>query len=306
MNLSEAVAITREEFGKSDAIRDAGRKTPEDIIRYDDLEFANGNLLDVYRPRNRGEENGKPEKLPVIVNVHGGGWVYGSKEVYQFYGMNLAQRGFAFVNPNYRLAPENAFPAQIVDVDAAFVWVKENGEAYGLDTENVFLVGDSAGGHLGAMYAEILTNPDYCKLLETNFFISFHKPLALKGVALNCGVYDIQADVEKSKGTSNTRNLIREALTESRDDPDMRHLISPNFYVTENFPPAFVMTAEKDFLKYQAPLMEAALLEKGVPVVSKVYTSSERELFHVFHCNISLPEADVCNREETDFFFSLI
>ncbi len=94
----------RRSFGKSDRKRDAGLTTPEEIERTDDLSYGDHptwNLLDVYRPK---AEWGS--RLPVIVIVHGGAWVYGDKGVYQFYGMNLARRGFAVVNCSYRPATE--------------------------------------------------------------------------------------------------------------------------------------------------------------------------------------------------------
>ena len=85
----------RYDFGKGDRKRDAGLKTPEDVKRFDDISYGPDRkyqLLDVYRLKDA------EGKLPVIVSVHGGGWVYGTKETYQFYCMSLAQRGFAVVN----------------------------------------------------------------------------------------------------------------------------------------------------------------------------------------------------------------
>ena len=67
-------------FTKSDTVRDAGLGTPEGVHRFDDIcygEDAESQLLDVYRPK------GGAGSLPVIVSVHGGGWVYGDKERYQ-------------------------------------------------------------------------------------------------------------------------------------------------------------------------------------------------------------------------------
>ena len=96
--------LLRSSFGRSDAARDAGLTTPEDVVRYDGIRYGDDprwQTLDVYRPRAAGDG-----VLPVIVSVHGGGWVYGDKTVYQFYCMSLAQRGFAVVNFSYRLAPE--------------------------------------------------------------------------------------------------------------------------------------------------------------------------------------------------------
>ena len=82
----------RRAFRRSDDKRDAGLTTPEDVARFDDIVYGpdhKWNVLDVYRPK------GAEGALPVIVSVHGGGWVYGDKERYQYYGMSLAQQGFA-------------------------------------------------------------------------------------------------------------------------------------------------------------------------------------------------------------------
>ena len=74
--MSQASDTMRREWKINDAKRDAGLTTPEDICRYDDLVYGPDpvwNKLDVYRPKNL------EGKLPVIVNVHGGGWIYGDK-----------------------------------------------------------------------------------------------------------------------------------------------------------------------------------------------------------------------------------
>ena len=131
--------IIRAEFAEGDNKRDAGLKTPENIVRYDDIIYGTESKwqkLDVYRPKDA------TGKLPVIVSVHGGGWVYGDKERYQFYCMDLAERGFAVVNFSYRLAPEYKFPASLEDTNFVFTWVLENAETYRLDTEKLFAVGD--------------------------------------------------------------------------------------------------------------------------------------------------------------------
>ena len=102
--MSRMSEYVRKSFKMNDEIRDAGLTTPADVVRYDDILYGSDEVwqrLDVYRP---AEAEGKT--LPVIVSVHGGGFVYGDKELYQYYCMNLAQKGFAVVNFTYRLAPE--------------------------------------------------------------------------------------------------------------------------------------------------------------------------------------------------------
>lgn len=91
--MSEISDRIRKQFKEGDDIRDAGLKEPEGVKCYRDIVYGKNEKwqsLDVYRPK---EAEDVP--LPVIVSVHGGGWVYGDKERYRFYCMSLAQRGFA-------------------------------------------------------------------------------------------------------------------------------------------------------------------------------------------------------------------
>lgn len=120
----------RASFKISDTIRDRGLQAPKDIVRFDNLPYGTDprwQTLDVYRPKNAGDT-----ALPVIVSVHGGGWVYGDKNLYQYYCMSLAQHGFAVVNFSYRLAPRHKFPAALQDTDAVFHWVMAHAVDYHL------------------------------------------------------------------------------------------------------------------------------------------------------------------------------
>lgn len=109
---------TRIEIKASDDQRDAGLPlTIPEVERFDNIAYgpANpGHLLDIYLPKQR------TNLVPIIINIHGGGWFYGTKETYQFYGMSLAKQGFGVVNFNYRLPPEAEFPDELADVDRAF------------------------------------------------------------------------------------------------------------------------------------------------------------------------------------------
>ena len=159
--LSKIVTDIRTNWAISDRERDKGLTTPEDITRHDDISYGpcgEWNLLDIYHKKDI------TACQPTIVNIHGGGWVYGNKEIYQFYCMSLAQRGFTVVNFNYRLAPENKYPAALEDINSVFCFLKEHGKEYYVDTENLLVVGDSAGGQLASHYLTILTNPEFAKL----------------------------------------------------------------------------------------------------------------------------------------------
>ena len=125
--MSQMSDMIRKMFHEGDVKRDAGLTTPEDIVRFDNIQYGTiepkWQMLDVYRPKNI------TGKLPVILSVHGGGWVYGDKDVYQFYCMSLAQRGFAVVNYSYRLAPEYKYPASFEDTKDVCDWIIHDLEA---------------------------------------------------------------------------------------------------------------------------------------------------------------------------------
>ena len=279
-------------FKHGDDKRDAGLTVPAGVRRVVDVPYGpdrRWNLLDVYRPKDA------KGKLPVIVSVHGGGWVYGDKERYQYYCMSLAEQGFAVVNFNYGLAPRFKFPSQLRDVNAVFTWVLQNAEDYGFDTRRVFGVGDSAGAHLLGLFCCLCTEPDYAAQF------SFSAPEGFKptAVALNCGVYEITLDGKRDL----TARLMGDLLPHKGTAEELRQ-ISVLGHVTESFPPAFVMTCEGDFLAEAAPPLAEKLRSLGVPVSYHYYGDREHVLGHVFHCNMRLEAAAQCNRDECAYFKS--
>lgn len=280
---------------KNDAKRDAGLTTPEDISRVDDISYGpdKANVLDVYRPKNI------EGKLPVIVSVHGGGWVYGDKELYQHYCMNLAQRGFAVVNFTYRLSPKHKFPAHLEDTVKVFGWMLKNADQYGFDVENVFAVGDSAGGHILSLFCTMCTNPEYAAKH------SFRAPEGFvpKAVALNCGVYNMS---QENNPSGNTLALLKNDILPNRGTKEEFYDISPVNFITAEFPPCFVMTANQDFLKDQAPALTAKLDKAGVQYVYKLYGDDSNPLMHVFHLDMHNEIGKTCNDEECAFFRSFM
>jgi len=292
--MSQAADLIRQKFKESDDIRDAGLTTPDSVIRYDDIVYGQDPVwqsLDVYRPKAAGDRT-----LPVIISVHGGGWVYGDKARYQYYCMELAQRGFAVINFSYRLAPENRFPAALADTNAVFCWALNNCGQYGFDRDNIFAVGDSAGAHMLALYCGILTDPEYASLYP----FTPPRDFVPRAVALNCGVY-------KMLGTmaAGVNPLIREALP-GGGTPEELMMVDALSHVTDSFPPAFIMTAMGDFLKAQAPLMAEKLADRQIPFIYRLYGTAQEPLGHVFHCDIRSAAAKMCNDETCDFFKRMV
>ena len=270
---------------RSDAKRDRGLKTPEDIRRIDRIPYgpdARWNTLDVYRPR------GKAGKLPVIVNIHGGGYVYGSTKQYQFYCMGLAQRGFAVVSYNYHLAPKYKFPSPVRDTNLVMEWICRKAEIYGFDTDNVVIVGDSAGAQLASQYAVICTDPDYAKIMEIT-----PPEFTLRAVGLNCGMYDLK----KRAGEIPGNKLMIDYFT--KDPSVYGKKLDVLSHVTEKFPPAYLLSAKGDFLVEQCRPMAELLRSKGVPCEYRIY--GDEKTGHVFHLDMRSDLARKANDEEIAF-----
>lgn len=96
-------------------------------------------------------------RLPVLLYLHGGGFVVGSLETHDSLCRQLALRsGGAVLALDYRLAPEHPFPAAVDDCWAALAWLREHAGTLGLDAARMAIGGDSAGGTLatvGAIHA---------------------------------------------------------------------------------------------------------------------------------------------------------
>lgn len=283
--MSEASLKFRRETALKDAERDKGLKTPEDVIRYDNIAYDTKdpvwNLLDVYRPKNR------QGKLPVIFDFHGGGWVYGTKDTYQYYCMALAEKGFAVINFSYRLAPEYQYPSAMLDAVKVLHWMEENAEQYGLDLDHVYGVGDSAGAHQLALLTAKMTDPSASVGFEVSSSIRF------QAVVLNCGIYDLQG---RSEASNPYLSDYLGGITEEK----MR-MISPVSWIHADFPPVFLMTCTEDFLYWETEPLVKALKENAVPFEFHVYAAKKQRLGHVFYLNLKHPLSDTVNEEECAF-----
>ena len=288
--MSELTDDIRKVFKEGDDIRDEGLTTPAGVKRFDDIVYgpdASWQVMDLYLP-----EDAKGT-LPVIVSVHGGAWVYGDKERYQWYCMDLALRGFAVVNFTYRLAPEFKFPSSLEDACLVFSWVLDHAKEYGLDTKHVFAVGDSAGAHLLGLFSNLCTNPTFAEKLSVKAPSGF----APTAVALNCGQYH----TELSDPEELTAKLMAEYLPEHGTDREL-DLIEVVGYVTPAFPPAYIMTCEADFLHDQAAPLSQALRDAEVTHELHIFGGVGEKLGHVFHLNMKSDDARRVNDDECMFF----
>jgi len=321
-------------FKYGDALRDRKLQIPKDIVRLNNVYYYktdndnidndhNGNaktnrdnddselgLLDLYIPRKR------KNPLPIIVSIHGGGWVYGNKEAYQYYCTHLAQYGFAVINFNYRLAPKNKFPAALEDVNSLFIWLKESYAAYDLDLDNLFVVGDSAGAQLACQYAAIITNDDYATLFP------FVPPaVTINAMGLHSGVFHPVERVKEldrykiskaEKGVVGNRfnkdimvnRGIKDVMLDYLGKDILKFEREMDFQsnINAHFPPVFIANSVNDFVAEKPPAFVSRVKDMGVPYIYKEYGHGDITLGHVFNLNIKREEAREFNKEQIEFF----
>ena len=264
---------------KMDAKRLSGQTPTPGIAGDRDIKYMDDgdpmHLLDVYYPESA---NGL---LPVIFDVHGGGWVYGNKELNENYCLSLASRGFAVVNINYRLAPRTNLAGQIADVFAALRWLGDNGSLHHCDVGNVFLTGDSAGGHLASLAAAVSVEPALLSL-----YMVKKLPFAIKAVAATHIAMDITEAPTQHKLIMKE---IQRMLFGKRLESNLT-LFKATVYTAAKpatYPPVLVATSEADPLyKHSARLIEY-LEAKGFRYESAI-AEPDPESGHVF--NVAYPD----------------
>lgn len=284
--------IVRTLFTIGDLKRDLGWVPPTNVEAVENVSYGScdkWHLLDLYRPK---ETEGK---LPVLLNIHGGAWVYGDKKVYAPYCMYLATQGFAVVNASYRLAPKHTFPAPLEDVGAMVEWVVDHAEEYGLDISNLFFVGDSAGAHLATAYTAIQLNEAYAKSFPG---IKVDERFIPKGLLLNCGVFDIEVEWKK-QGRALTP-FLTDLLGEKPTVESVKQM-SPAQFITSDFPSVHLTTSNGDFLRKHSYRLKEVLEKKSVEVVFKDYGEKKKPQGHVFHLNLKNKVGQECNADQLEF-----
>lgn len=152
---------------KSDKKRMSTQTPPQNIVKVKDVTYLDdGNpyhKFDVFYPEGTIPEEG----LPVIIDIHGGGWMYASKDLNEYYCMELANKGYCVFSISYRLVPDVTVYEQIKDCTDALAYINSNMKNYPANKKTVMLTGDSAGGQL-ALYSTILNNnPDAREIFGT-------------------------------------------------------------------------------------------------------------------------------------------
>ena len=196
-------------------------------------------LLDIYLPASQ-----PPEGAPVLLQVHGGGWTIGEKEQQGVPLMqHLAAKGWVCVAINYRLAPRDPFPAQVIDVKQAIAWIREHIASYGGNPDYIAITGGSAGGHLVALAA--LTAGD--RAWQPGFEDA---DTSVQCAVPHYGVYDFAGSTGLRSALQMRDRFLGPRILKQRweSDPEAFEAASPILRITPDAPDFFVLHGSRDTL----------------------------------------------------------
>lgn len=217
--------------------------------------------LDVYFPARA------KDPVPVVMMIHGGGWVEGTKEESVLYLLPYLEMGFSVVNVEYRLGRVSLAPAAVEDCLCALDWIGRHAQDYHFDLDKVIVSGGSAGGHLALTTAMIPSSAGFenqCAAEEDPHW-SGPWPEVRPKVAAVINWFGI-TDVADLLEGPNLRSYALSWLGSARDRQELARRVSPLTYVRAGLPPVLTIHGDADKLVpySQALRLHEALTKAGV------------------------------------------
>jgi acetyl esterase len=204
-----------------------------------------------------------PGPLPVLLYIHGGGWVWNSVDTHdRLMREYAAAAGCAVLGPDYALSPEAAFPQALEECAQVLRWVAARGGEWGLDPARIVLGGDSAGANLALGAALLLRDAGALP--------------PLRGLLLNYGVFDSRLDTPSYGEFATGYGLTRERMAfywrcyAPRETDRVHPYAAPLRADLRGLPPALLQIAELDVLASENHAMAERLRAAGVAVEARL------------------------------------
>jgi acetyl esterase len=258
--------------------------------------------LDIFFP---SAVEASDKMLPTIVWVHGGGWISGTKDHTANYTRILAGKGYTAANVEYSLAPGKTHPHPVQQLFDALAYLQAHNRRLHVDSSRFVLAGDSAGAHIVAQAANVVTSAAYAKLLQLTPSIQRSH---LLGVMLYCGPYDIQnANLQGSFG-----DFLKTVLWSYSGGKDFK--TNPAFaaatvirYVTPAFPATFISAGNADPLLPHSLAIAQTLKAQGVTVTTLFFPENySPALPHEYQFNLDTEAGRMALELSTEFLANLV
>ena len=203
--------------------------TPARVKLFPDVAYREG--ISAWRMDIAVSESPGPSPRPVMLLIHGGGWVNGSKEkMVEHFCVPFLEHGFVVANVEYRLAGVATAPAAVNDVLNAAKWFHDHASQYKVDPNKIVVSGGSAGGHLALLVGMVPEGTDLGPVTKIAAIVNFY------------GITDV---ADQLSGP----NMRPYAVTWVPDSPDRLEIakhVSPMTYVSKGLPPVLTLHGDAD------------------------------------------------------------
>jgi acetyl esterase len=241
----------------------------------------------IYRPSTQSD----PHPLPVVMWIHGGGWVIGDIEVDNGLAAKLsAYTNMVVVSVSYRMAPEHLFPAAAVDIQQALNWIKMHIHVYGGIAEDIFVAGESSGANLAAAITS--WNLDSASMADEERIDIKGTVLVYPPLASECNFSSFsEFDSLSLLTTAQMRRFWEVYAGNQAPSPRENYLFAPLYtppHILRRYPPTITVVAKYDVLADDSMEFASRLRTEGVQLEMKVFPTSTHGFFGVDE----LPQGD--------------
>ena len=251
----EHVSLSLGEYLRNATRIAGGGPDPARSVQYGVAPDGTKLMLDVWLP-----EDAVPGLQPVVVQIHGGGWIAGTRGEASHWNRWLNERGYVVFDLEYRMPPPERWKDEVADVKCALGWVVANATKYQLDPARISTMGFSAGGHLAMLAAYSVDDPELPASCDV-------PRVPIRSVINLYGPVDLPLGYDSSGSLEYVRDCLTKYVGGSpREFPDRYRLVSPVTHIGANTPPTitFLGTSDRIVSVDQAEVLELALTRAGV------------------------------------------
>ncbi len=248
-------------------------KIPDNLVGELDIlygEDAENNTFDIYYPKSLQDK-----ELPTIINIHGGGYVAGIKENCSVLCRKMAEKGYCVINMEYTKSETKGFPTPVYETFKLFDYINSHEEIKKhINLNKLFLSGDSAGGHISSLVANILESED----LKQKFGVKSN--LKIKGLILISPVFG----VFKFGKLRFLRKKLEQVVFKENYQTSIQNACNNLELLNKNFPPCIIFSALTDVLNVHTQILLKKAKKIGLCVKNYNFVSGK----HLGHDFIAL------------------
>lgn len=282
------------------------RPAPKELIYTKKIKYGNEKMQYINTISPRDKQN---QKKPVMIYIHGGGWVSGITEMRNSYATHWAKNGFFVACVSYTYAPQKTFPSQLQEVFSAVDFLYEHKDEYGIDMDNIILAGESAGGYYITQLMSAVC--DFVPYEKRGLKFKSQNEIKIKALVSLSGCFDFKRLTDPEKPQSKFPDMkamctsfFGMKIKELRKwlKTDEADIASPK--ISEKFAPTFIVWATRDMLKYEAFDLAQELEEQGVK--HELFKVDDISAQHAWSIVLLFKKSRECFEKTLDFVLPLL